>query len=67
MYFPTLDPETGRLVGLSMTPTRIRNLRVNRASDREAGWLESVLTREGKRLGTRVALEPDGTLTLIWG
>lgn len=67
MYFPTLDPATGRLARLAMTPTRLRRLRVNRAGEREARWLRDVLNREGERLGTSVALEEDGTLTLRWG
>lgn len=66
MYFPSLDPGTGRLVRLAMTPTRIRRLRVNRASAREGSWLREVLEREGGRLGTGAALEDDGTLTLRW-
>lgn len=67
MYFPVLDPASGRLARLTMTPTLIRRLRVNRASGGEARWLREVLNREGERLGTGVALEEDGTLTLRWG
>jgi poly-gamma-glutamate capsule biosynthesis protein CapA/YwtB (metallophosphatase superfamily) len=67
MYFPSLDPVTGRLVRLVMAPTRIRRLRVNRASTREAVWLREVLNREGERFGTSVAMEEDGTLALRWG
>jgi len=66
MYFPALDPATGRLVRLAMTPTRLRRFRVNRAGRKEGEWLRGILTREGARLGTSVMLEPDGTLTLKW-
>ena len=66
MYFPTLDPATGRLVRLTMSPTRLRRLHVNRASAREAGWLREVLNREGEWLGTSVTMEGDGTLALRW-
>ena len=60
-------PATGRLARLVMTPTRLRRFRVNRASKKETEWLRGILNREGARLGTNVALEPDGTLTLTWG
>jgi poly-gamma-glutamate capsule biosynthesis protein CapA/YwtB (metallophosphatase superfamily) len=67
MYFVTMDPRDGRLVRLEMTPTRIRNFRVNRASKPEAIWLRDTLNREGQRLGTRVSWSEDNRLTLEWG
>ena len=66
MYFPQLDPASGRLRRFRMTPTRLRNLRINHASQEEAQWLEQVLNREGRRLGTRVTLDRDQRLTLHW-
>jgi poly-gamma-glutamate capsule biosynthesis protein CapA/YwtB (metallophosphatase superfamily) len=64
MYFASLDPRTGRLVRLSLTPTRVRRLSVHRASRREARRLHEVLNREGGSLGTRVQLNDDNTLLL---
>jgi poly-gamma-glutamate synthesis protein (capsule biosynthesis protein) len=64
MYFPTLDVLTGRLVRLTMTPTRVERFRVIRASPEEAQWLGDVLTREGQRFGTRASLTEDQVLTL---
>lgn len=66
MYFPALDPATGRLARLVMTPSRLRRFRVNRAGKKETEWLRGILNREGERFGTGVTLEPDGTLTLRW-
>lgn len=66
MYFANIDPSTGRLVSLRMTPTRIKNFRVNVVSRDEAIWLRDVLHREGKGLGTRSELNKDNTLTLRW-
>jgi poly-gamma-glutamate synthesis protein (capsule biosynthesis protein) len=66
MYFVNMYPLTGELVRLRMTPTRIKRFRVNRASRAEAFWLRDTLNREGKRLGTRVELDEDNTLTLQW-
>ena len=66
MYFVQLDPMSGNFIGLRMKPTRVRNLRVNRASPSEALWLRDTLNREGERLGTWVELSGDGTLVLHW-
>jgi len=66
MYFASLDPSTGRLIRLRMTPMQIRNFKVNRASKIDALWLKGTLTREGRPFGTRVELEEDNTLALHW-
>ncbi len=66
MYFPALDPATGKLTRLAMTPTRIRHFRANRAPEADASWLGDMLNREGRKFGTRVERQPDGTLALGW-
>ena len=66
MYFPTVDAGTGELTRLLLTPTRIRHFRVNRARGDEVGWLERMLNREGRGLGTSVERLPDETLALKW-
>jgi poly-gamma-glutamate synthesis protein (capsule biosynthesis protein) len=66
MYFPRLDPERGHLLRLDLTPTRLRNLRVNHASRKEAQWLTDMLNREGESLGTRVTLNANNRLSLYW-
>ncbi|MFQ5585389.1 MAG: CapA family protein [Thermodesulfobacteriota bacterium] len=66
MYFASLEPSTGRLVQLRMTPTQVRRLQVNRASGADASWLRDTLNREGKKLGTHVEVEEDQTLLLRW-
>ena len=66
MYFPSLDPATGRLQRLEMTPTRLRKLRINRAALDEAQWLAEVLNREGGPLGSSVFLTADHRLELQW-
>ncbi|HEX9113927.1 MAG TPA: CapA family protein [Nitrospirota bacterium] len=66
MYFASMDQATGKLVGLQMTPTRIRHFKVNRASHDETRWLADVLNREGKKLGTTVDLNEHNVLTLQW-
>ncbi|MEE9301790.1 MAG: CapA family protein [Alphaproteobacteria bacterium] len=66
-YFLSIARSEGRLVGLDMTPFRIRNFRLNRASRDDARWLGDTLTREGRRFGTRADLKDDNTLALGWG
>jgi poly-gamma-glutamate capsule biosynthesis protein CapA/YwtB (metallophosphatase superfamily) len=66
MYFASMDSLTGNLVRLRMTPTRIRNFKVNQASRPDAQWLRDTLNREGVAFGTRVDLDHDNTLPLHW-
>lgn len=66
MYFPSIDPLTGKLVRFQMTPTRTKHFKVNKASKADALWLKKILNREGKKLGTRVKENKDNVLTLEW-
>jgi poly-gamma-glutamate synthesis protein (capsule biosynthesis protein) len=64
MYFVQLDPATGRLVRLEMTPLGIRRFRLNRVSMDDARWICDMLNREGAETGTRAELNADGRLSL---
>jgi poly-gamma-glutamate synthesis protein (capsule biosynthesis protein) len=64
MYFPTLDAASGALARLAMTPMRIANFRLNRATAAEAGWLAKTLDRHSRELGAGVGLTDAGTLVL---
>jgi poly-gamma-glutamate synthesis protein (capsule biosynthesis protein) len=64
MFFPSLDPATGRLSALRMAPLQIRQLRLNRASAQDARWLCTTLNRISGPFGARVDLTPNGALTL---
>ena len=66
MYFVSIEPATGKLLRLIMTPTQIKNFKVNRATKADAIWLKDILNREGSTLGTQVILNADNTLTLKW-
>jgi poly-gamma-glutamate capsule biosynthesis protein CapA/YwtB (metallophosphatase superfamily) len=66
MYFPTLDGASGRLLDLTLTPTRLRRFRITLADQEGARWLENVLNREGQALGTRVERAAQGRLALRW-
>ena len=66
MYFASMDPSTGKLAQLQMTPTQIKHFKVNRTSRDDALWLANTLDREGEKFGTRVKLDEDNLLTLLW-
>jgi poly-gamma-glutamate synthesis protein (capsule biosynthesis protein) len=66
MYFVSIDPLTGKLVSLQMTPMQIKHFKANRASLADVRWLREILIREGKKLGTRVEFNHENTLTLKW-
>lgn len=66
MYFPSLDPTSGRLVSLQITPLRMRRFQLHRATEADTRWLRDRLNREGEALGTRVREAAHGSLTLRW-
>jgi poly-gamma-glutamate synthesis protein (capsule biosynthesis protein) len=66
MYFPTIRLDGGRLTRLALIPLQIRHLRVNRAQDEDVRWMETMLKREGKALGTRVRRQESNELLLEW-
>jgi poly-gamma-glutamate synthesis protein (capsule biosynthesis protein) len=66
MYVAKIDPASGNLLGLEMTPLQVRKFRLNRASPSDARWLAGVLNREGKVFGTGVVVTPENRLQLRW-
>jgi poly-gamma-glutamate synthesis protein (capsule biosynthesis protein) len=66
LYFPVIDPSTGRLVRFRLLPMRIRRFRLNRASRDDVEWVRDTLNREGKRFETWVESGSAGELELRW-
>jgi poly-gamma-glutamate capsule biosynthesis protein CapA/YwtB (metallophosphatase superfamily) len=66
MYFVTLSRDSGELASCVMTPMQIRRFQLNRPSDRDAAWLCDMLNREGRRFGTSIKAESDGSWRLVW-
>ena len=64
MYFPTVDPVTGRLVDLLMAPMQIKHFRANRASREDARWLRDTINRESRPFHVRLELREDHRLEL---
>jgi poly-gamma-glutamate synthesis protein (capsule biosynthesis protein) len=66
MYFASCDPTTGELRHLRMTPLRIKRFTLRAASTQDARWLGNVLDREGRKFGTRIQMNGENRLTLLW-
>ncbi len=66
MYFPTLDPETGQLLGLELVPMQTKRFRVQRAAEADARWLCSILDRQSVRFGVSAELRADHRIDLRW-
>jgi poly-gamma-glutamate synthesis protein (capsule biosynthesis protein) len=62
MFFPSLNPATGQLVELRMTPMQIRKIRLNRASTVDARWMCDTVNRVSRAFGVHAELLPDGML-----
>lgn len=62
MYFPRLDPDTGELVALRMTPLAIRKMRLIRPSTTDCDWLRERIASVSMDFGCRVAIAADNTL-----
>jgi len=64
LYLPRLNPISGELVELLMAPLQARQMRLHRASHRDAIWLRTVLGKVSRRFGSRIDLGSDGMLSL---
>jgi poly-gamma-glutamate synthesis protein (capsule biosynthesis protein) len=67
LYFPSVDAESGALVGLAMVPMQMRRFRLRRAPADAVDWLAKTLQRESAKLGTHIARRADDTLELLPG
>jgi poly-gamma-glutamate synthesis protein (capsule biosynthesis protein) len=65
MYFADVDPATGGLKALILTPLQMRNFRLNAVASKDIAWLRDRLTRECARFGAAVIRAGDG-LALQW-
>jgi poly-gamma-glutamate synthesis protein (capsule biosynthesis protein) len=64
LYLPRLNPISGELVEFRMAPLQARQMRLHRASRRDAVWLRAVLEKVSRRFGSRIDLGSDGMLRL---
>jgi poly-gamma-glutamate capsule biosynthesis protein CapA/YwtB (metallophosphatase superfamily) len=63
LYFPELDPATGKLKSLVMVPMQLKKFRLTYAESTDLAWLGNVLNRESSKLGTNVIVQ-DSSLHL---
>lgn len=61
LYFATVRPDTGDLVGLRMVPMRARRLRLCRASGDDVQHLHDVLDTISRPFGSRIDTDRAGT------
>ena len=66
MYFPEIDPASGKLTSMKMVPMHIQNFRLRKASSADAKWLQNTLDSISSKFGTAVSLKEDNTLSLQW-
>jgi poly-gamma-glutamate synthesis protein (capsule biosynthesis protein) len=59
MYFPHIDPGTGELVDMRMTPLQIRKMQLIRPSARDRDWLRERLANVSRNFGCDVATAAD--------
>jgi poly-gamma-glutamate synthesis protein (capsule biosynthesis protein) len=67
MYFVDVEPTSGDLIALEMTPLQIRRFRLTRPSSLDTEWLRRTLDRECRKLGgATIELGASGRLALAW-
>lgn len=64
MYFPEVDPATGQLLTLRMTPLRVRRMQLVRASSTESEWMRDRLALASREFGSEFELTDEGMLIL---
>ena len=66
LYFPAVDPSTGHLLGLSLVVMTMKRFRLKKVGKDDVQWVEDMLSREGRLLGTHVLPGDDDSLVLEW-
>jgi poly-gamma-glutamate synthesis protein (capsule biosynthesis protein) len=64
LYLARLNSTSGELVELRMAPLQARQMRLHRASRRDAVWLRTELDKVSRRFGSRIDLGSDGMFSL---
>ena len=64
LYQASIEVDSGRLVDLRMVPMQARQMRLHHAARTDREWLREALDRCSRDYGSRVDIDPDGTLVL---
>jgi poly-gamma-glutamate capsule biosynthesis protein CapA/YwtB (metallophosphatase superfamily) len=65
MYFPNVEAETGRLLGLAIVPLKAHHMGLHHASAQDSGYLCDLFDQISTPFGARVERGPDSTLQLV--
>ena len=66
MYFATVAADTGDVIGVQLSPMRIKRLKLTRPVDADVVWLRDTLERVSAPYGAHVDLAANAQLTLRW-
>jgi poly-gamma-glutamate capsule biosynthesis protein CapA/YwtB (metallophosphatase superfamily) len=66
MYFADVDPQTGVVAALEMTPLQMRRFQLTSPAAADVAWLAERLNRECAGFGAAVRRTASGGLTLSW-
>src|SRR5215469_1371305 len=64
LYFATLRHGTGQLTELRMVPMQACKMRLQHAQAADSKWLATILDQISRGYGSRIRLDPGGTLSL---
>ncbi|MGZ4510726.1 MAG: CapA family protein [Mycobacterium sp.] len=64
LYLTRIDPASGQLISLRMIPLRVRQMRLERATQCDAEWLRAIIEKTSSRFGIRVTLQRDDLLAI---
>ncbi len=65
LYLTDSDPVGGEVISLRMVPLRVRQMRLERASQTDAEWLRKTVEHTSRRFGIRVAARSDDLLEVV--
>ncbi|WP_431682530.1 CapA family protein [Kitasatospora sp. KL5] len=65
LYFVSVEPDSGELVGVHMAPAQARRMRLEHASSEDSRHLRDTLDRVSRGFGVRVGSGPNGMLALL--
>ncbi|MGW7466060.1 CapA family protein [Streptomyces xantholiticus] len=64
MYLVSVEPDTGRLADVRITPLQARQMRLRHASHEDTRWLRALLDRIGRGFRPSADSDPEGTFVL---
>ena len=66
MYFVDIDPATGDICNVELTPLRIFRFQLTATSNNDRGWIRQMLDHECGQFGVRIESKKEGRFLLSW-